>query len=612
VRQLISYSSEIYKKFLNSKLSSQWQKIGIKRRAGVLAPLFCLWSQDSVGIGEIPDICVLIEWCKKVGFSIIQLLPLNDTGFNFTPYDCQTTFGIDPMYLSLEKIDGVDISDFINDIEKLRIQYSFPKKNIDYKIKQEKLKILWKMFQTTKLNIQFEDFEEKNRFWLKDYALFKVLKEKYQQKSWEEWEEKYKFREQGALEEIYNKEKDLVNFYMWLQWQIFLQMKVVKEYGEINGVLLLGDLPFLVSRDSADVWAHQNYFKLNMVSGAPPDMYFAKGQRWGMPPYNWKVIEENNFDYIKQKVKYAENFYHMYRIDHFVGLFRLWTIDINEPKETYGLNGKFDPADEKKWKALGQKILFYMTDGINMLPCAEDLGVVPKCSYETLEEFSIPGIDVQRWKRDWGKTYDFVKPQDYRVNSISTISTHDMSPFILWWSEEAGTTDKYLVQKWCEENGFNYDFIANNLFAVSKSSEKRLRWKKRIETPEKVLEILNMSRDKAWMFYDAYLESYSEREKFWKFLGFIGEPPEAPTKELIYQALLMCSATSSIFCIQLIQDLLSLGNYYNIKDKNIRINVPGTFSDKNWSTVLPVSLDEMLNASINNEIKEINNKTDRI
>lgn len=610
----MNYSSDIYKSFLNSRLSMQWEKIGIKRRAGVLVPLFSIYSEDSTGIGEIPDICLLVEWCKKTGISIIQLLPLNDTGFNFTPYDCQTTFGLDPMYLSLEKIEGVETVDFIDDIEKLKIKFSFPKKNIDYDIKNEKLKILWKMFQSIKtFSIQYEEYEEKNRYWVKDYALFKVLKEKYNQKSWEEWEERYRFREIDALDEIYNKEKDQVNFYIWLQWQLFLQMKVVKEYAEINGVLLLGDLPFLVSRDSADVWTHQNYFKLNFVAGAPPDMYFAKGQRWGMPPYNWEIIEKNKFDYIKQKVKYAENFYHMYRIDHFVGIFRIWTIDINEPKETYGLNGKFDPVDEKKWKEHGIKILMNMTEDVNMLPCAEDLGVIPKCSYEVLKEFSIPGIDVQRWKRDWGRTYDFIEPHEYRENSIATISTHDMTPFVLWWQEEAGTVDKHLVRKWCEEYNFNFDFVVNSLFETTKSTENRLRWKKGIDSPEKVLEILNMPREKAWMFYDAYLGSYDEKEKFWHYLKNTGDPPEDVTKNMMFEALKSCSASRSIFCIQLMQDWLSMGYYYDVNERNnMRINVPSTFSKKNWSIVLPVSLDALLGDSINNDILKINSMTDRI
>ncbi|HPD18957.1 MAG TPA: 4-alpha-glucanotransferase, partial [Candidatus Goldiibacteriota bacterium] len=207
--------------------------------------------------------------------------------------------------------------------------------------------------------------------------------------------------------------------------------------------------------------------------------------------------------------------------------------------------------------------------------------------------------------------YNFIEPNEYRPNSIATISTHDMSPFVLWWEEEAGTVDKYLVQKWCAEHDFNYDSIVNALFALTKSTDKRLRWKKRIDSPEKVLEILNMPREKAWMFYDAYLESYSEKEKFWKYLKNTGEPPEDATKQLLSQALNACSASRSIYCIQLIQDWLSIGNYYDVDKKNMRINVPGTFSEKNWSVVLPVSLDELLSSPVNDIIKEINSKTER-
>nr|MBP7793202.1 4-alpha-glucanotransferase [Candidatus Goldiibacteriota bacterium] len=102
-----------------------------------------------------------------------------------------------------------------------------------------------------------------------------------------------------------------------------------------------------------------------------------------------------------------------------------------------------------------------------------------------------------------------------------------------------------------------------------------------------------------------------EKEKFWKYLKNTGEPPEDATKQLLSQALNACSASRSIYCIQLIQDWLSIGNYYDVDKKNMRINVPGTFSEKNWSVVLPVSLDELLSSPVNDIIKEINSKTER-
>jgi len=161
----------------------------------------------------------------------------------------------------------------------------------------------------------------------------------------------------------------------------------------------MGDLPFLVSRDSADVWANKNYFKLHLTSGAPPDMYFAMGQKWGMPPYRWEEIEKDKYIYIKEKLKFAANFYNMFRIDHFVGLFRVWTIENNTPEEQASLIGNFDPKNKPLWKKSGEKIIDVMIQNPEMLPCAEDLGTVPDCSNKTLEEYGIPGMDVQREKQ---------------------------------------------------------------------------------------------------------------------------------------------------------------------------------------------------------------------
>ncbi len=154
----------------------------------------------------------------------------------------------------------------------------------------------------------------------------------------------------------------------------------------------MGDLPFLVSRDSADVWAYKNYFKLTLSSGAPPDMYFSMGQRWGMPPYSWDNIEAGNYSYIRERLLYAENFFDMFRIDHFIGLFRVWTIDLKTPEELKGLYGRFDPEDNYYWEEHGKKILEVINNSTTMLACAEDLGTVPDCSDKVLKEFSVTSI----------------------------------------------------------------------------------------------------------------------------------------------------------------------------------------------------------------------------
>ncbi len=602
-----------YGYFLNSKTSKQWQKFGAVRRSGVLAPLFSLYSANSSGIGEFPDLKLLADWCVKCGMSIIQLLPLNDTGFDFAPYSCQTTFALEPMYLRLDDITGVNIPDFERDISAIKGKCGAAKR-VDYRIKKLKLKTLWKMFESIKSgDKKFTDFKNTNKFWLDNYAVYKVLKDKYAQASWEDWDEKFKFKETGTISAYTTENSEQVNFHKWLQWQIYLQFTAVKAYANSKGVFIQGDLPFLVARDSADVWSSQNYFKLDVSSGAPPDMYFAKGQRWGMPTYNWEKISSCGYDYLKEKVKFAQNFYDMFRIDHFVGLFRLWTIKLDEPLATYGLNGHFDPDNQELWKVHGQNILKAMTDNTDMLPCAEDLGVVPACSYETLKEFAIPGMDVQRWTRDWGNTYDFKDAGKYRENSISIISSHDMSPLILWWVNEASTVDALLVEKLCNENNYDMFHLMNILFDQAGSTKLRLRWKKEVSTPEEVLKRLGKSREQAWMFWDMHRESYDEKQKFWSMLGLEGAYSDKPTKEFIVAALQKINSTKSVFSIQLIQDWMSLGNFFDKWHmEDLRVNVPGTMNDNNWSIVMPIPLEELIKADINKDIKKINSETGRI
>ena len=124
-----------YNSFHTSKTSEKWAKIGIKRRAGTALPLFYLYSRKSTGIGEIPDLKLLIDWCKKARLSIVQLLPMNETGYDHSPYNSISTFALEPMYLRLSDLKNIDADKYKSDIKKLKRK--FPKGNfkVDYKIK---------------------------------------------------------------------------------------------------------------------------------------------------------------------------------------------------------------------------------------------------------------------------------------------------------------------------------------------------------------------------------------------------------------------------------------------------------------------------------------------
>jgi 4-alpha-glucanotransferase len=606
-----------YSQFLSTPTKKQWERIGLKRRAGVAVPLFSLYSLSSIGIGELRDLKLMIDWCKSCGMSIIQLLPLNDVGFNFMPYDAQSCFALEPMYLAVESLWGVtlkSLESFGGEIKKLRKGFPLEgrRRRVNYKIKQAKLDLLWKIFKD---NQEFpEDFKEyarENKFWLDDFAFFKVIKEKNKEAGWEFWDTALKQRKPSALKAFEEKNTDRITFHKWLQWQLYEQVKMVKNYAESKDVLLMGDLPFLVSRDSADVWSRQNYFKLDLASGAPADMYFAQGQRWGMPVYNWENIAKNNYDYIKEKLKYAENFYDLFRIDHAVGMFRIWTISMDEPLEHGGLRGKFDPLDENVWEAHGRRSLSVFIAGTTMLPCAEDLGVIPHCSFKVLEEYGIPGTDVQRWMKDWGRTYNFKAPEDYRKNSIASISTHDSSTLCNWWDYEAGTVDEKLFKRKCKENDIDFDSVKDKIFDLENSFHGRLRWRQQINSTNALLKILHCCKTREGDIINIYRESYNERKKFSKFLGFANEPKDKCPHELIRAAMEKVSNAASIFSIQLLLDWLSIDCMCKCDDWHYRINFPGTISDKNWSLVMDLSLEEILDLPINNVIRNINMKAGR-
>lgn len=603
-----------YKEFLSTPSRKQWERIGLNRRAGVAVPLFSVYSQNSIGIGEFTDLIFLIDWCRLAGMSIIQLLPMNDTGSGFRPYDAQSTFALEPVYLAIAGLKAVDLNPFKERIAGLREAFPAGSGKVNYKIKEAKLSLLWEIFRrgsfvrSSEYPAYFERYVEENKFWLDDYAIFKVIKENNQEKGWEFWHSSLSERSFDAIKAFARENTERIVFHKWLQWQLYEQFKVIKKYAESRKVLLMGDLPFLVARDSADVWAHQDYFKLDFCSGAPPDMYFANGQRWGMPVYNWGNIAKNNYDYLKEKLKYSQNFYDMFRIDHVVGIFRVWSIPLSEPPETGGLNGIFDPADERLWEEHGRKILSVMVENTTMLPCAEDLGVVPLCSYKVLAELGIPGIEVQRWSKYWENSYDFKAPGDYRKNSVSTVSTHDSSFLCAWWKFEAGSADEELFKRKCREKGISFEAVKDKLFDLKNSLYGRLRWKESVRDEGILLKALSLSAAEGGDFTGIYRESFGEREKFLKYLE---GPDDSSLSEINRRAFEKASASASIFSIQLLPDILSVDCWNECDLWDFRINVPGTVSDKNWSLAMPLSLEDILALPMNNVIKNINTNTAR-
>lgn len=569
-----------------------------KRRAGILAPLFSIYSENSLEIGDFEDLKLLIDWASECGYSIIQLLPMNEVGPTFCPYDSISSFALEPVYVHLKPSSP----------GKIRSSQESSNPRVDYNIKDEKMRLLKGLYNKEKLiasNKEFALFTEENRYWIDDYSLFKALKGYHNHGPWYEWGDGYKNRDSFLLEQFEKEHKEELSFYKWTQCVLFKQFKDAKRYAGSKKVLIKGDLPILVSRDSADVWAHPDFFKLEFAAGAPPDMYCAKGQRWGMPTYNWDRIRSDNFTYVKEKLRVAENFYDILRIDHVVGLFRIWSIPYNEPADNQGLNGFFDPGAENAWDSHGRDLLSVLQNGTSLSLCAEDLGIIPKVCRDALADMGIPGNDVQRWMKDWLVLHDFLSSDEYRKLSVAMLSTHDTTNWSAWWENEAGTVDEELFIRKCNDRGIDFIFAKSKLFDPDRSKHGRLRWREDIDSAEKYIEILGKRPEELKDFIELYENTYFEKEKLWKHLGMKGAMKEKSDPKLVKAALSVTAASRSVFCIELIFDLLNLGNICKGDPYRYRVNAPGTVSADNWSLRSPLSLEELLKHKVTKVLKEI-------
>lgn len=576
-----------------------WENIGFTKRAGVLIPLFSVYSQDSFGIGDFGDLKLIIDWAKSTSNSIVQLLPMNEVGSLFCPYDALSSFALEPSYICLKDFPALKDKKFVS--------ASQDSDYVDYSVKEAKLGLLWDVYLASDLSeaVDFEEFQKKNFYWLADFAFFKVLKKHHQDKPWYEWEDKFRSRSLLALQSFQQENIEEITFQMWLQWILFKQFKQASSYAAGNNILIKGDLPVLVSRDSADVWAHPQFFKLDFAAGAPPDMYCAKGQRWGMPTYNWENIAQDGYRYVKEKLKYASEFYNILRIDHVVGLFRIWSIPYQELQENQGLNGFFDPLDERLWSQHGRNILNVLVKNTKMLLCAEDLGVIPKCCTDTLQEFGIPGNDVQRWVKDWNGRHDFLLPGQYRALAVAMLSTHDTTNWQAWWQYEAGTVDADLFTRKCFDRKIEFTQVSQKLFDPDLSFYGRLRWRKEIASIDKLLWELGKNREEVGDFIELYENTYAEKEKLWKILDCRGIMQEEPTLELLAKVTRFILGSQAIFCINSIIDYLGLVDIFPGDSYRCRINVPGTIRPQNWSLRLPLSLEKMLALPLNKKIRKM-------
>jgi 4-alpha-glucanotransferase len=219
-----------------------------------------------------------------------------------------------------------------------------------------------------------------------------------------------------------------------VQWTLLDQWEHARARMRELGVELMGDLPFVVGAESADVWSHASQFQMHMSLGAPPDAYAADGQDWGLPPYDWLAMEADDLAYIRARTRHAAHLYDRFRADHVVGYFRQWV-----KRKEGGEQGRFDPAGTDAQAARGRRVLGAMHEELaranHVEPpraLAEDLGVIPPFVRDVLRELGLPGYRVLPWEKD---DAGFRDPRAFPADSIVSWSTHDTAPIVSWWDE---------------------------------------------------------------------------------------------------------------------------------------------------------------------------------
>ncbi len=320
--------------------------------AGVAIPVFSLKSEKSFGVGDFGDLKKMIDWAKQTDQKVVQILPINDTTITHTwtdsyPYNSISIYAFHPMYADLKKIGILKDKKLMAQFEKQQKELNaLPV--IDYeavnKTKWDYFKLIFTQEGEQVLaSKEYEQFFETNKEWLEPYAVFSYLRDAYKTPNFREWPKFTEYNAQQIDKMCQPESADYphIAIYFFIQYHLHIQLLEASTYARQNGVVLKGDIPIGISRNSVEAWTEPHYFNLNGQAGAPPDDFSANGQNWGFPTYNWEVMAQDGYSWWMKRFRKMTEYFDAYRIDHILGFFRIWEIPMNA---VHGLLGQFVPA----------------------------------------------------------------------------------------------------------------------------------------------------------------------------------------------------------------------------------------------------------------------------
>jgi 4-alpha-glucanotransferase len=446
-----------------------------KKIAGVLVPLFALRGEDDLGIGDTAALREFIDWVAEIGFHVVQLLPINETGADNSPYNAISAMAIEPTTLHLAPNSPQDLTreDFdasVADVDLPILRLGGVKYRRVKKLKQRLLEKAFANFSaraSKERQLEFRAFCEEESAWLGDYAFFRVLMEENDDSAaWNRWPAQHQSMERAHswLRDLPQERQATLRgrqeFFSYVQWIARQQWRAIKSYAEEHGVALMGDIPFGVSYYSADVFARRDQFVLDWSGGAPPEPYFKDdaftqkwGQNWGIPLYRWERMRANNFAWWRERVRAVGRIFHLFRIDHVLGFYRIYAfpwrprknrqflpLDQHQMLErTGGRAPHFAPRDDETPgnceanKRDGEEYLRVVLEEAGATRViGEDLGVVPNYVRPDLRSLGIAGFKIPQWEVRNGT---ITSGGEYERLSVATYTTHDHKPIRALWEE---------------------------------------------------------------------------------------------------------------------------------------------------------------------------------
>lgn len=432
-----------------------------KKESGILLPLSAVPSDYGIGsLGE--QAYRFADFLKQSRQSYWQMLPLCPVGKGNSPYSALSTFAGEILYIDLDILVANNLLD-VSDIQKK----SFPK-NVDYKsVRKFKLPLLKKAadnFNTKDKN--FIRFKNENSYWLKDYCLFMAMRDNNSGLPFLKWDDMLKYRIPAAVRDFENCYGDEIAFYEITQYFFYSQFYNLKNYCQQNGIKLIGDIPFYVSLNSADVWSNPDCFRLGrdmtpvLVAGVPPDIFSSDGQLWGNPIYDWEFQKKTDFLWWKNRLMHYAKMYDVIRIDHFRAFADYYAIP-------YGSKN----AKTGTWEK-GVGMMFWNTVKpyiMNAEIIAEDLGGETPEVENLVKMSGFPNMKVLQFAFSGDLKNPFL-PKNYNRNCICYTGTHD-NDTTLGWYEKAGKKEKMMFDRLVSEEEYNSPVLS--LIAYGMKSKAR-------------------------------------------------------------------------------------------------------------------------------------------